>query len=324
MDAMVKACLQSAMPVVRLTVSQAADGASSRGPQLQAMQAAVQNSAEARGLLAERQADGTVPGHPYAKWAGAHWILACLADIGYPAGDRTLLPLRQQVYQWLFSPGKEKPPCIGGRIRTCASQEGNALYYLCRLGLEDGQTAQLAERLIHWQWPDGGWNCDRNSQAEHASFTETLLPLRGLAAFGAKTGHTRSRQAALAAAEVFLQRRLFRSQRSGQVISEKFLQLRYPWYWHYDILFALKVIAEAELLDDERCQEALDVLEEKRFGDETEAPGALAAEVKHYHRGRRDRSGFSPVDWGGSGQTKPNWFVTANALAVLLKSGRLG
>ena len=41
----------------------------------------------------------------YATWRGAHWTLAALAEIGYPAGDESLLPMRAQVLDcWLGSP----------------------------------------------------------------------------------------------------------------------------------------------------------------------------------------------------------------------------
>lgn len=33
----------------------------------------------------------------YTKWQGGHWVLAALADLGYPAGDKDLFPLRDQL-----------------------------------------------------------------------------------------------------------------------------------------------------------------------------------------------------------------------------------
>ncbi len=63
----------------------------------------IRASPRVRRLLSERGEDGKIPFHPYAKWYGAHWVLASLADIGYPPGDETLIPLREQVYGWLFS-----------------------------------------------------------------------------------------------------------------------------------------------------------------------------------------------------------------------------
>ncbi len=50
-------------------------------------------------------------------------------------------------------------------------------------------------------------------------------------------------------------------------MADDFLKLRYPCYWHYDILVGLKVMAEAGFLKDPRCREALDILVSKRLPD---------------------------------------------------------
>src|SRR6266705_763670 len=65
---------------------------------------------------------------------------------------------------------------IAGRVRMCASMEGNAIFALLKLGEADERIDRLAQRLLDWQWPDGGWNCDKNRQAHVSSFTETILP----------------------------------------------------------------------------------------------------------------------------------------------------
>lgn len=114
----------------------------------------IKTSPRVQQLLAERDETGRIPYHPYTKWVGAHWVLADLADIGYPPGGTALIPLREQVYDWLFGPGHQKSiKTINGLVRRCASHEGNALYALLTLGLADARTDELATRLIHWQWP---------------------------------------------------------------------------------------------------------------------------------------------------------------------------
>jgi hypothetical protein len=107
------------------------------------------------------------------SWQGAHWALAALADLGYPPGDTALYPLREQVFgTWLDESyhlefeattkssayRRRGVPVMRGRYRRCASQQGNALRFLIALGLADSRCDALVERLLHWQWPDGGWN----------------------------------------------------------------------------------------------------------------------------------------------------------------------
>jgi hypothetical protein len=271
----------------------------------------------------------------YAKYTGAHWVLADLANIGYPPGDDDLVPLRDQAYERWLDPAhtkerivareaaryKSRPgvPVIDGRARRCASQEGNALYATLALGLADERTDQLAANLIRWQWPDGGWNCDRRTVSRTSSFHESLLPLRGLTWHARVTGSWASRDAAERTAELFLSRRLFRRRTDRSVIHESFLKLRYPHYWHYDILIGLKVMAGAGLIDDPRCEEALDLLEAKRLPD-----GGWRAEGKHYRVVDEPANGGSMVGWGFVSRKKVmNPFVTLDALTVLRAAGRL-
>ena len=149
-------------------------------------------------------------------------------------------------------------PIMRGRHRQHASQQGNALYFLTRLGLADDRASRLVERLLHWQWPDGGWNCDKNPEADTSSFMESLLPMCGLAIHADATGRTKARAAARRAAEVFLERRLFKRRSTGGVIRLEFTQLHYPLYWHYDILGGLKAMTEVGAIHDRRCADALD------------------------------------------------------------------
>lgn len=275
-------------------------------------------------LLSERKR-GIIPFHPYSKWFGSHWVLATLADIRYSPGDRSLIPMREQVYKWLFS--KEHTEyfrkhelyagpylAIKGLVRAHASMEGNAVYYLNALGVADDRTSELADRLALWQWPDGGWNCDKRSHAHTSSFTESLLPLRGLAFQSKSKGGYRDSIAK--AVDFFLERKLFRRKSDGRAISPRFNKLHYPCYWHYDILFGLSVMKEAGYIKDERCSEAISTLESKRLPD-----GGFPAEERYYQVGSGPTSRRSLVNWGGVNQSRMNEFVTCDALTVL-KSAR--
>ena len=288
----------------------------------------VRRSSRTQALLA-----GVPPGNVYAKWHGAHWVLADLADLGYPREASELEPLRDRVAdQWLgdryylefeakskaSAYGREGVPIIQGRHRRCGSQQGNALRAMMRLGLGDERADRLAERLLHWQWPDGGWNCDRNPSADTSSFMETLTPMRGLAAYAAWRQDEKAADAARAAAEVFLARDLFRRRRDGEPIDDKFLQLHFPLYWHYDVLGGLVAMAELNLLGDPRCEPALDLLESKRLAD-----GGWPADARFYSTSAKMSSNTAAVDWGGTSAKRMNPWVTVQALSVLTAARRL-
>jgi hypothetical protein len=196
--------------------------------------------------------------------------------------------------------------------------EGNAAYYLLVLGLADERTDVLLQGLTEWQWPDGGWNCDPRPEAHCSSFHESLAPLRALALHARLTDSEESRAAAKRAAGFFLERGMFRRQTDGRVIKEDFVRLHYPCYWHYDLLYGLKVMAEAGYIGDARCNEALNLLESKRLHD-----GGWPAEKKHYRLSKELKPQRELVDWGPVGEYCSNEFVTVDVLSVLKAAHRL-
>ena len=270
---------------------------------------------------------------PYRKWQGMHWVLAILADIGYPRGDRALFRARDQVLDHWLAPAYYREfeaatqaaayrgrgvPRMQGRYRRCASLQGNALYSLGMLDLLDAREDALVERLLHWQWPDGGWNCDKKPAAHTSSFAESRHAMLGLALHAARTGDTGSRQAADRAAEVFLSRELFLGRRTGRVMNPAFVALHYPLYYYYDILGGLKAMAEMGRIGDPRCRKALDLLASKELPG-----GGWATEGQWYKVSTRFDTRSEFVDWGGTRKASMNEWVTADALYVLRAAGRV-
>jgi len=266
-------------------------------------------------LLSERTPEGIIPRRPYNKWLGTHWVLAMLADLHYPSGDTALQPMVEQELEMILNIPVRT---IAGKNRNCASITANALWSLHALGLADERCEAMAQRLINWQWPSGGWNCDKRPSVQRSSFMESLIPLRALARHAQETGDQRSAQVAREAAEVFLERQLFKRLSDGEIMDPHFIRLHYPCYWHYDILFGLKVMQEAGFLDDPRCKAALDLLESKRLPD-----GGFPAEEKYYRATEKHVSGRSQVNWGRTSKRNFNPFVTLDALRVLHAAGRL-
>lgn len=283
-------------------------------------------TAMARDLLAHGDDPHWQVRGAYRKWQGPHWTLVSLAQIGY-RGDGALLTLLHAVHDWLTSAAFLRPPSTvvvpgqADRVRRCASQEGNALWYATTLNIADETTDTLAERLIAWQWPDGGWNCDTRPTAQTSSMQETIIPLRGLAAYAA-SGRVHSGaagRAAAAAAEFVLARHVLWRRRDGSPIRPDWggdpLLIHYPIRF-YDVLFALLVLSEAGYLADPRCERALDLLAAKRLPD-----GGFPAELRTATTSTRIISRGTFADWGPTGRRRPNPFVTAEAQRVLLRAG---
>ncbi|MBN2207704.1 MAG: hypothetical protein JW759_00170 [Candidatus Coatesbacteria bacterium] len=319
-EAIVDRLLRSEEPSVRYKVLVNVLGEDESAAKIKQLREKIKGCSRVKLLLSERRADGTTPYHPYQKWRGAHWILATLADLGYPSGDESLRPMLERSYKWLLSERHaESIRTIEGRVRRCGSQESNCVYYSLALGLADERTDELAQRLIKWQWPDGGWNCDKRPEAVNSSYHESIIPLRALSLYARLKGNEEAKEAADRAAELFLKRRLYKRQKDGKVMSKSFVDLFYPPYWHYGILIGLKVMAESGYIGDERCSDALDLLESKQLPD-----GGFPAERRYYETATPAKpSGRELVDWGGVSKTRSNEFVTADALFILRAAGRL-
>jgi hypothetical protein len=338
-SAIVDTLLRSDEPSIRWKTRVHVLGEDRGSKPIRALEEDVRRSPRVKALLSGRDTLGR-PGtrrRVYYKWQGLHWVLAHLADLGYPRGDESLFPIRDRVLDVWLGPSyfqefdaltasasyiRRGVPRMRGRYRRCGSQQGNALYSIVTLGIADERADLLVDRLLHWQWPDGGWNCDRDPEADTSSFMETLLPMLGLDAYAKARRSRVARDAARAAreaSEVFLKRRLFKRASDGKVIRAEFVALHYPLYWHYDFLGGLKALARIGRIKDPRCADALDLLERKRLPD-----GGWPAEKRYYTVSPRAmKANADSVDWGGTSAKRMNEWVTVDALAVLRAAGRI-
>lgn len=286
--------LNSDEPSVRYKIRAGVLGENPRSQSIRKLREAIRRSPRVRQLLSRRDKKGRIEPvrHVYRKWFGAHWVLPALADLGYPPGDEKLAPVLDQVLEcWLgdwttrdvvWNNDEDLRKCkgvpvINGRARRCASQQSNALYAALMLGFVDDRVHRLADLLMRWQWPDGGWNCDRDPKAHVSSFHESIIPLRALSLYARTTDSRKAVGASKRAAELFLCRKLFKRRRDGKVMDLDFVLLHYPCYWHYDVLMGLKVMAEAGFIRDPRCKDALDWLESWQLPG-----GGWAAEDKYW------------------------------------------
>ncbi|GAB3751567.1 hypothetical protein GCM10028864_27770 [Microlunatus parietis] len=210
--------------------------------------------------------------------------------------------------------------------------EGHALIIGCRLGRvgDDPRLSYLAEKLIEWQWPDGGWNCHRNASGRRSSFHESIAAMLGLYEYARATGDHDAAAAADRVAELFLDHRLIFSLGTGrpsrfrpkpppegQLINERWGKLGYPSYWHYDVLVALRYLTRMGRVADPRSADCLDLLEQKRGPD-----GRWAADRQWWvppgHRFAENQG--EAVDWGAVRQ--PSELITFHALRILKAAGR--
>ncbi len=301
--------------------------------ELQAEQNKIVRGTKVKALLSGQYEDGGFGVHPYQKWTGAHWRLVSLVELGISPCYPPAVKATDLVLDWLLGEAHlSNVPRINGLYRRCASQEGNALAVCSRLGLaDDPRVRRLAESLVKWQWPDGGWNCDRREEAHHSSFNESLSTMWGLTEYYNSTSDRDAKYARDRAADFFLKHRIFKSCRTGRERHPEtlhgeirrgihlFTSLHYPLYWHYDILQALVMLHRAGKLGDHRTEDALNLLMKKRGNDGLWHPGNYYWTLKRTMRTKAQVSNVDIVDWGRRG---PNEMITLNAARVLKAAGR--
>ena len=205
---------------------------------------------------------------PAGNWGGpkedrglllTFYTLVVLKDLGLDPASKEARKMidrvdKRLVFKWHnnrpFLHG-ESEPCINGRILGLGS------YFK-----EPNET--LANQLLNEQLEDGGWNCEA-PKSRRSSFHTTICVLEGLLEYeraGRKSAAvTKARKRA---ENYLLERRMFRSLRTGEVIDERWLRFSFPTFWHYDVLRGLDYLRNAGIKPDHHTREAIKVVIERR------------------------------------------------------------
>ena len=145
----------------------------------------------------------------------------------------------------------ETEPCINGRILAIGS------YF------KEPNDA-LANQLLGEQLEDGGWNCEA-PKSRRSSFHTTICVLEGLLEYErASRKRAAVTKARRRAENYLLERRMFRSLRTGEVIDKRWLRFSFPTFWHYDVLRGLDYLRNAGIKPDSRVSEAVETVMERR------------------------------------------------------------
>jgi len=205
---------------------------------------------------------------PAGNWGGpkedrglllTFYTLVVLKDLGLDPASKEARKMidrvdKRLVFKWHnnrpFLHG-ESEPCINGRILGLGS------YFK-----EPNET--LANQLLNEQLEDGGWNCEA-PKSRRSSFHTTICVLEGLLEYeraGRKSAAvTKARKRA---ENYLLERRMFRSLRTGEVIDKHWLRFSFPTFWHYDVLRGLDYLRNAGMKPDSRIREAIETVIERR------------------------------------------------------------
>jgi len=223
-----------------------------------------------RAFLERQQLDGHWGRWFYQpKWTSSHYTLLNLRNLCITSTPEIMKALDLILETALSSDGGVNPAKGIEQSDVCVN--GMFLNYACYFGIGEGKLKTIIDFVLSQQLPDGGFNCRLNrSGAKHSSMHSTLSVLEGIHEYIAAGYAYRADELKKLESEgqqFLLRHRLYKSDHTGAIIHPSFLKLVYPPRWHYNILRALDYFQNAGYPYDERLQDALDILKEKRLLD---------------------------------------------------------
>ncbi|HXW90021.1 MAG TPA: hypothetical protein VEK33_05705 [Terriglobales bacterium] len=187
------------------------------------------------------------------------YSLVVLMDLGLDPASKQARKMIDRVDKRLVFKGHDNRPFLHGETEPCINGRILALGAYFKKPND-----ALANRLLGEQLGDGGWNCAA-PPSHRSSFHTTICVLEGLLAYeraGRKSAAVT--EARKRGEEYLVERRMFRSLRTGEVIDKRWLRFSFPTFWHYDVLRGLDYLRNAGLKPDTRLREAIEAVNNRR------------------------------------------------------------
>jgi hypothetical protein len=204
------------------------------------------------------------------KWTSSHYTLLDLKNLGISPANKTIKETLRLIFEKeKASDGGINP--IGSLQKSDVCVNGMLLNYACYFNVKETHLKTVVDFLLGQQMKDGGFNCQSNRKgAVHSSLHSTLSVAEGICEYE-KNGYgyrlDELKKAAKESQEFILMHRLFRSDKTGEIINPAFLRMCFPGRWHYDILKALDYFQSARVKYDVRMAEAIKVILSKRMDE---------------------------------------------------------
>lgn len=204
------------------------------------------------------------------KWTSTHYTLLDIKNLNISPNNELVIDTLNKIMSEEKSPDGGILPS-GSTRKSDVCINGMVLNYSAYFQIEEKLLESIIDFLLTERMHDGGFNCQSNRKgANHSSLHTTLSVIEGILEYQ-KNGYTyrgdELNNAKLASQEFILMHKLFRSDKTGNIINPNFLKLRYPGRWYYDILRALDYFRLAEVKYDSRMSEAIEIILSKRAKD---------------------------------------------------------
>jgi len=293
--------LETENPSVRYLALRHMLGWSEEDPDVQTARAAIPASQRVKRIFAKQDSNGFWgdPESPYLpKYTASYWTLMVLGYLRLRKEDEGVSKAAEHLFGFqqpcggFAECGKEGarreynivacrrraskrnlpeedafvPDYIHQMTLSCLT--GNVVAALLRLGYEnDPRLWRALDWLVDIQNADGGWLCPYwkvHIKDTHSCFYGTICPLEAFAEIPAEKRSSKVQEAVSRGAEFLLMHRLYKADHHDfRAINPKWLKLAFPWFYGYDILRGLWVLARLGS-EDERMDDALAALLEKQ------------------------------------------------------------
>jgi hypothetical protein len=236
-------------------------------------------------LLEHQASDGS---WPKGRWTDSVWTLLLLVACGLPEDHPSArAPVEALVGRFMPAGEEVDGAFLLKRVDLChlGFWLGLGSYFLSG----DARLAPLGRAVLAAQLDDGGWNCHMRNRpsTRHSSFHTTFNVLEGLriASTRGAVAEGTFRAAEARALEFMLAHRLYRSDKTGEVITDRFTHLTYPWHWHYTVLRGLDYLRLTPAIDDKRLDDPIQLLRDRRKSNgrwplQKRIPGTLLVEME--------------------------------------------
>ncbi len=295
--------LEEANPAVRYFALRDILGKKGDDPQVLAAKRAILESKVVKTILQKQNPKGywEEPSNPYhPKYKSSYWQIMTLGQLGMDKTDKRVERACEYIFQfqsdeggfssytferglkeheWQSKKGKKLPSpneyassIVFEHQYSCLT--GNMAAALIRIGYADDPRVKKAlEWLVKIQNKDGGWLCPywrAHVKDTHGCFYGTICPLEAFSEAPRKNLTKEMEQTIKRGAEFLLMHRLFKADHHDyKVINQSWLRLSFPWFYGYNILRGLDVLTRLGYVKDERLNDAVEVLLQKRRSDGT-------------------------------------------------------
>jgi hypothetical protein len=211
-------------------------------------------------------------GYYQPKWTSSHYTILVLKNLSISNQQKDIKYIVNKILSENIGPDgginaartlRKSDVCINGMF----------LNYATYFGANENVLKSIVDFILSQKMADGGFNCHSNTRgASHSSLHTTLSVIEGILEYTKNDYSYRQKELQKAekeSREFILEHRLFKSDKTGKVIDKKMLALSYPSRWRYDILRAMDYFQLAKVEYDERMNDAIEILFNKRNKENT-------------------------------------------------------